>query len=99
MLPNNMNMGLSMHYNSNKKIDVSLEDQNNDRTEINLPAYSLTNITFTKNFMSNLYFKFGIKNLFNYTDYNSEFPDFLSTYMPERRFFVSINFDFSGKIK
>ena len=96
---NNMNMGLSMHYNSKKKIDVSLEDQNNDRTEIDLPGYSLTNITFTKYFMSNLYFKFGIKNLFDYTDHNASFPDFLSTYMPGRRFFISINLEFSRDIK
>jgi outer membrane receptor protein involved in Fe transport len=94
-----MSMGLSMHYNSKKRIDVSLEDQNNDRTEIDLPGYSLTNITFTKNFMSNVYFKFGIKNLFDYTDHNSSFPDFLSSYMPGRRFFISINLDFSRDIK
>ena len=95
----NMSMGLSMHYNSKKRIDVSLEDQNNDRTEIDLPGYSLTNITFTKNFMSNVYFKFGIKNLFDYTDHNSSFPDFLSSYMPGRRFFISINLDLSRDIK
>ena len=96
---NNMNMGLSVHYNSKKRIDVSLEDQNNDRTEIDLPEYSLTNMTFTKYLMSSLYFKFGIKNLFDYTDQNNSFPDFLSSYMPGRRFFISINLDFSKDIK
>ena len=99
IFPHNINMGLSVHYNSKKRIDVSLEDQSNDRTEIDLPGYSLTNIILTKNFMSNLYVKFGVKNLFDYTDHNTKFPDFLSTYMPGRRFFVSVNLDYSGNIK
>ena len=97
---NDMNIGLSLHYKSKKTVDVSLEDQNNNRTEIDLPQYSLTNITFTKSFMSNLHLKLGVKNLFDYTaDYNINYPDFLSNYTPGRRFFASINIDFSRDIK
>ena len=57
----------SLHYNSKKKVDSSLEDQNNNRTEIDLPSYSLTNIVFIKNLkrkVINIFIKIGIGLLY-----------------------------------
>ena len=36
----------------------------------------------------------GIKNIFNYIDVNQEAPDFLASYEPSRRYFISINLNF-----
>ena len=68
----------STKYNSNKTIDVSLEDANNQRTEIILPQYYIVNLSYFKSFNSKNYIKFGVKNLFDYIDENPSAPDFLA---------------------
>ena len=90
---------ISTKYNSDKMVDISLEDENNQRTEITLPPYYVFNASCIKNFKSGNYIKFGVKNIFNYIDSNSEAPDFLSSYEPGRRFFININFNLSKGIK
>ena len=90
---------ISTKYNSDKTVDISLEDENNQRTEITLPPYYVFNASCIKNFKSGNYIKFGVKNIFNYIDSNSEAPDFLSSYEPGRRFFININFNLSKGIK
>ena len=82
----------STKYNSNKTIDVSLEDANNQRTEIILPQYYIVNLSYFKSFNSKNYIKFGVKNLFDYIDENPSAPDFLASYDPGRRFYISLNF-------
>ena len=94
-----MSLILSSKYNSNKTVDVSLEDENNLRTEMKLPEYSISNISIIKNLNKGNYIKLGIKNIFNYIDSNAEAPDFLSSYEPGRHFFISINFNMSKVIK
>ena len=92
----NWNILLSSKYNSNKKIDASLEDQNNNRTEIILPGYSISDVTITKYFNTRNYLKVGVKNIFDYIDENTNEgqQDFLSSYEPGRRYFISINLNF-----
>ena len=81
----------STKYNSNKTIDVSLEDPNNQRTEIILPQYYIVNLSYFKSFNSKNYIKFGVKNLFDFIDKNPSAPDFLASYDPGRRFYISLN--------
>ena len=81
----------STKYNSNKTIDVSLEDANNQRTEIILPQYYIVNLSYFKSFNSKNYVKFGVKNLFDFIDKNPSAPDFLASYDPGRRFYISLN--------
>ena len=90
---------LSSKYNSSKTVDVSLEDENNLRTEMTIPAYSISNLSILKKFNKGNYIKLGIKNVFDYTDSNTQAPDFLSSYEPGRHFFISVNFNLSRKIK
>ena len=44
--------------------------------------------------VQNIYIKMGIKNIFNYIDLNEDAPDFLTSYEPGRRYFISINLNF-----
>ena len=71
---------------------MSLEDANNQRTEIILPQYYIVNLSYFKSFNSKNYIKFGVKNLFDYIDENPSAPDFLASYDPGRRFYISLNF-------
>ena len=41
------------------------------------------------NFNSNIYIKLGVKNIFNYTDKNSQ-TDILTSYDPGRRVLINI---------
>ncbi len=88
---------LSLKFNSSKTIDTSLEDENNLRNELELPSYSILNLSFTKNLKKGSYIKFGVKNVFDYSDVNNQegLEDFLSTYEPGRRFFINLNFNLS----
>jgi hypothetical protein len=88
-------MMLSTKYNSNKTIDISLEDENNLRTEVILPGYQILNFSYIKNFQSGNYIKFGVKNLLDYIDSNPQAPDFLSSYEPGRRLYISLNLNIS----
>ena len=47
---------------------------------------------------SNIIFKVGLKNLFNYKDSNRFSTDILNTYDPGRRLFCEFGFKFSGDI-
>ena len=78
-----------------KTIDISLEDENNLRTEIILPGYQLLNLSYIKNFQSGNYIKLGVKNLLDYIDSNPQAPDFLSSYEPGRRLYISLNLNIS----
>ena len=71
---------------------MSLEDANNQRTEIILPQYYIVNLSYFKSFNSKNHIKFGVKNLFDYIDENPSAPDFLASYDPGRRFYISLNF-------
>ncbi len=87
----------SLKFNSSKTIDSSLEDEVNLRNELELPAYSILNISFTRSMKKGSYIKFGVKNILDYSDVNNKegLEDFLSTYEPGRRFFINLNFNFS----
>jgi len=84
----------SSKFNSNKTVDYDFGDYD-IRDELLLPAYSISDLTITKSFESGNYLKMGIKNIFDYVDKNDE--NFLSSYEPGRRFFVSINFKLSKR--
>ena len=88
---------LASKFNSSKIVDTSLPNINDNRNDLVLPAYIISNISLTKNFKYGSYLKIGIKNIFDYIDKNSnpDFQDFLTTYEPGRRFFISINFKLS----
>ena len=94
-LSSSCDMMLSTKYNSNKTIDISLEDENNLRTEVILPGYQILNFSYIKNFQSGNYIKFGVKNLLDYIDSNPLAPDFLSSYEPGRRLYISLNLNIS----
>jgi len=88
---------LASKFNSSKIVDTNLPNINDNRNDLVLPAYTISNISITKNFKYGNYLKIGIKNIFDYIDKNSnpDFQDFLTTYEPGRRFFISMNFKLS----
>ena len=95
----NWNILFSSKFNSSKTVDTSLEDENNLITEMTIPEYFISNVSVIKKFKSGNYIKFGIKNIFNYVDSNTEAPDFLASYEPERHFFISMNLKLSKGAK
>ena len=71
---NNIDVILSSKFNSSKTVDTSLEDLNNIRSELVLPAYSIIDITIVKTFKPGNYLKIGVKNIFdnkNYQPFNN----------------------------
>ena len=90
----------SSRFNSSKTVDTSLPDINNNRNELTLPSYSTSDLSITKSFKDKNYLKIGVKNIFDYIDKNETpgMEDFLSSYEPGRRFFISINFKLSRKL-
>jgi outer membrane receptor for ferrienterochelin and colicin len=90
----------SSRFNSSKTVDTSLPDENDNRNELILPAYSTSDLSITKSFKDKNYLKVGVKNIFNYIDTNEPpaMPDFLASYEAGRRFFISINFQLSRKL-
>ena len=95
---NRLTLYFSSKYNSSKTVDISLEDQDNLRTELVLPSYTIHNISAIYKIKSNSQIKIGIKNILDYTDSNEVSPDFLSSYEPGRRFFISININLERNI-
>ena len=90
----------SSRFNSSKTVDTSIPDIDNKRNELILPAYTTSDLSITKSFKDKNYLKIGVKNIFDYIDKNEMdgMEDFLSSYEPGRRFFISINFKLSREL-
>ena len=69
----------------------------NLRNELKLPGYSISNLSLVRDIKDIGYIKLGVKKIFDYSDVNKTdgLEDFLSTYEPGQRFFISLNFNFS----
>ena len=93
----NWDVLFSTKFNSSKTVDTSMPDLNDNRNEIVLPSYTISDLSITKSFKDRSYVKMGMKNIFNYIDKNNTpaLQDFLSTYQPGRSFFLNINFKLS----
>ncbi len=87
----------NIKYVGNKFIFDQEQDFVGNESIKKLSSYFLTDMYLISNH-SNIIFKVGLKNLFNYKDSNRFSTDILNTYDPGRRLFCEIGFKFPGDI-
>ncbi len=95
---------IQIHHQFNNKLRLSLSTKycsNKYWEEILLDAYTISDLLFTWEGNNNIFFKFGIKNIFDYIDRRSEseISDILTSYDPGRRFFMQITLNFKKDLK